>query len=351
MSLSLVAGVRAQAPNKTIRVATRVIAPFVIQENDQLTGFSMDLWRGIATELKVQDTITPQPTVKDLLAYIRAGKADLGISAISITAEREREFDFSQPMFESGLQILVPSQGTGGNSALAQAKAFLFSAQFLQLMAVIALLTLIPAHIIWFLERRHPEGMISSKKYPEGMFQALWWAAGTVAAQADEMPKSPLGRLIALGMMFTSVLFIAYFTAATTTNLTVSQLQGSIQGPDDLPGKRVATVSSSTSEAYLKERHIKSQGFPQITDAYKALENRQVDAVVYDSPILLYYASQEGKGKVQVVGDVFRKEAYGIVFPANSTLRKPVSAALLALRESGEYDKIYNKWFGGETAE
>ena len=35
--------------------------------------------------------------------------ADLAIAAISITAERERRFDFSQPMFDAGLQILVSS--------------------------------------------------------------------------------------------------------------------------------------------------------------------------------------------------------------------------------------------------
>ena len=63
--------------------------------------------------------------------------------------------------------------------------------------------------------------------------------------------------------------------------------------------------------------------------------------------VLLYFASHEGKGKVQVVGPIFRKENYGIVFPDKSPLRKRVNEALLKLSENGTYDQLYKKWFGG----
>ena len=49
-----------------------------------------------------------------------------------------------------------------------------------------------------------------------------------------------------------------------------------------------------------------------------------------------------------VVGPVFRKENYGIVFPNESPLRKRVNEALLRLRENGTYDRLLTKWFGGE---
>jgi polar amino acid transport system substrate-binding protein len=44
---------------------------------------------------------------------------------------------------------------------------------------------------------------------------------------------------------------------------------------------------------------------------------------------------------------MFRKENYGIVFPSNSPLRKRINEALLKLKESGAYDQLYVKWFGG----
>ena len=70
-----------------------------------------------------------------------------------------------------------------------------------------------------------------------------------------------------------------------------------------------------------------------------------MDAVVFDAPVLLFYAAREGKGRVQLVGPTFRKEDYGIAFPRNSPLRKQVNVALLALREDGTYQRLYDKWF------
>lgn len=78
-----------------------------------------------------------------------------------------------------------------------------------------------------------------------------------------------------------------------------------------------------------------------------ALAQGQADALVYDAPVLLYYAAHEGKGKVQVVGSIFHREDYGIVFPSGSAYRKLVNEALLKMKENGTYDQLYKKWFGG----
>lgn len=41
----------------------------------------------------------------------------------------------------------------------------------------------------------------------------------------------------------------------------------------------------------------------------------------------------------------FRKEDYGIAFQPNSPLRKQLNNALLALRDDGTFQQVYNKWF------
>jgi polar amino acid transport system substrate-binding protein len=161
------------------------------------------------------------------------------------------------------------------------------------------------------------------------------------------MPRAALARVVAVFWMFASVVFIAYFTAAVTSNLTLQQLRGDINGPEDLPGKKVASVKGSTSVEYLRQHNAEVEEFAKVEEAYQALQQGQVSAVVYDAPVLLYYASHEGKGKVQTVGAIFRKENYGIVFPDKSPLRKRVNEALLKLRENGAYDQLYTKWFGG----
>lgn len=76
--------------------------------------------------------------------------------------------------------------------------------------------------------------------------------------------------------------------------------------------------------------------------------NSDVDAVVYDAPILLYYAAHEGKSKVQLVGSIFRKENYAIALPNESPYRKDINSVLLLLQEKVIYQEIYDKWFGGK---
>jgi polar amino acid transport system substrate-binding protein len=147
--------------------------------------------------------------------------------------------------------------------------------------------------------------------------------------------------------MFASVVFIAYFTASVTSSLTLQQLRGDINGPEDLPGKRVASVQGSTSVEYLQAHHVGVTEYPSVEEIYQALQGGQVDAVVYDAPVLLYYASHDGNGKVQPVGSIFRRENYGVVFPTDSPYRKPVNEALLRIKETGVYDRLYQKWFGG----
>lgn len=337
----------AGAPSKHLRVATREIPPFVFRENAKLSGFSVDLWEGIAQEMQARSELVVYASLPDMIQAVKSGKADLGIAAVSITAERSAEFDFSQPMFDAGLQILVRDQ-PGGGSSVWGTLSLLFSSAVLPFVGAALLLVLIPAHLVWWSERRHPRGMIESRSYFPGIFEACWWAGATLATQADQMPRSALGRIFAILWMFTAVLFVAYFTATVTSSLTVQQLQGDIKGPDDLPGKQVATTTGSTSAAYLRQQNVQALEFPKIDQAYDALVKGDVDAVVFDSPVLLYYAARQGKGKVNIVGPVFRKESYGIVFPQNSPHLRPVNAALLRLKENGTYQKLYDQWFGGK---
>ena len=335
----------AQSQGETLRVATRLVKPFVFEEKGQLTGFSVELWNDIAKQINVKTGFEVKPTVKELLASVNAQEAQLGIAAISITAEREMQWDFSQPMFDAGLQILVSAQ-TSESGILTNIIAGVFSPAFWQLIGAILLAILIPAHIVWFFERRPVGGLLANKSYFPGIFEAAWWSLASLAAQADQMPKSAAARVAAVFWMFTSVVFLAYFTASVTSSLTLQQLRGDIKGPEDLPGKKVASVKGSTSVEYLRQRNAEVEEFTKVEEAYEALQHSQVSAVVYDAPVLLYYAAHEGKGKVQTVGSIFRKENYGIVFPDKSPLRKRVNEALLKLRENGTYDQLYAKWFG-----
>ena len=326
-----------------LKVITRVVPPFVLKDNEKYDGFSVELWQAIATQIKAGSHFVEKANIKEILAGVKSGEGDVAIAAISITSQREQEFDFSQPMFDSGLQIMVRTDNNGGFS-IGQVWKILSTGAMPFLLGLMAALIIVPAHLVWYAERRGESHFISQKYFP-GIWQAAWWSIGAVAGQQPDSPASNWGRILAAMAILVSMVFMSYFQATITSALTIQTLKGDINGPEDLAGRKVGTTTGSTAAGYLKALDVTATEFSKITEALAALENKQLDAVVFDSPVLLYYAATQGRNKVQIVGPMLRKENYGILFPRGSTLRKPVNEALLTLRENGTYDALYAKWF------
>jgi polar amino acid transport system substrate-binding protein len=86
--------------------------------------------------------------------------------------------------------------------------------------------------------------------------------------------------------------------------------------------------------------------FDALDDVFKALEARELDAVVHDAPVLAYYANTRGRGEVRLVGSVLRPEKYGVALQAGSPLRERFDRELLRMREDGRYEELYRRWFG-----
>jgi polar amino acid transport system substrate-binding protein len=334
---------QAMQQDKPLRVATKPLEPFVIKRGDRWAGFSIDLWDKIAQQLDWKYEWVEVKTVTDQLAAVQAGSADLAMAGISITSEREAVVDFSHPYFNSGLQIMVPTRAN--HSALGVLTAYL-SPALLEILGLALVFLIVMAHLVWLVERGHNPEM--PRTYLAGIWEAAWWALGTVGTLEygdKSKPRTVWRRLFAMAWIALSIILIAQFTAAITASLTVQQLAGSINGPDDLPGKSIATVRGSTAAQYLDMQQIGYVSVEKIEDAYDLLATGNAQAVVYDAPVLLYYAANKGKGRVQMVGPIFEEETYGIALPTGSPLRKPINGILLKLKQDGVYQEIYDKWF------
>ena len=339
----------ATAATRPLTVLTKPIAPFVIaRENGNVSGFSVDLWEALARHLGLSFRWKMRPDLQTLLDDITAGRGDVAIAAITITAERERRMDFSHPFFRSGLQIMVRDEPAGLLRQTRDVLTRLASSASLRLaLYFLLVLVLVAAHLIWLVERRHNSDFHES--YLRGLWDGIYWTLVTISTvgYGDKCPRTQPGRSITLVLIIVGYMAYAWFTASIAAALTVNELQSSITGPGDLPGRRVATVASSTSEQFLRRLPgVEVLAVPRMEDAYDLLEGGRVDAVVYDFPALRQHALGAGQGKVRIVGPVFQHEPYGIAFPPGSPLREAVNRALLEMTENGEYDRIYTKWFG-----
>ena len=102
----------AQTTPPTIRVATFVLPPYVMMQDKQLTGFSIDLWNAIARHMNVRTDYRVTPDVNALLAAIRSKTVDVGASGVFITAERDQYADFSVSILNAGMQVMVRESGS-----------------------------------------------------------------------------------------------------------------------------------------------------------------------------------------------------------------------------------------------
>jgi polar amino acid transport system substrate-binding protein len=331
-----------------LHVAAVIAPPFVMEQDGSLTGFSIDLWNAISARMQRTTTFELEPDVGAVEEAMRTKKADLTVMPLFITAARDAEFDFSLPIMEAGVQVMVRDTRHGAqiDNPLRDMLRLLVSRTTLLWLGMAVLLALIPTHLIWLFERRRDKGTAWNGKYFPGIFEAAYWSLSTLTTQAEGMPKHWVARAFSIVWMFAGVVFVASYTAQLTTAMTVEQIRGAIQGPGDLPGKPVGTLAQTLAVNYLREHHAELQEFPSVDQLFKALLDKKVDAAFTAAPLLRYYAAHAGKGQVRLVGPEINIAPASIMVQLNSPLRKQIDLALLTLREDGTYQKLYDKWFG-----
>ncbi len=317
-------------------VGTKPAAPFALRtEEGKWTGISIELWRRIAEELELNYEFR-ETDLDGLLTGLTDGTLNASVAALTVTADREARIDFTHPFYTTGLAIAVPPREGGGWLRVAER---FFSLEFLTVIVSLALLLLICGALVWFFERRrNPEQFGGG--FLRGVGAGFWWSAVTMTTvgYGDKAPVTPGGRLVALVWMFVAIIIISSFTAAITSSLTVGTLGSRIEGPQDLARVSVATVPRSTSAAYLENRGIAFGSRNSPEEALRALIAGEVEAVVYDAPLLQYLSrSQDWQGRVHILPGTFARQDYAIGLAPESPLREQINRALL--------ENINSRWW------
>ncbi len=340
-------GTAQDTPQTKLTVAIKEFEPMVIQQDDGYSGFTIDLWSEIARRMEVDYQFIAVETSDDQLNAIAHSDADIALGGIAVTRDREENFDFSYPYFAAGLRIMIPAEAPIDISALI---TNFFSPLVVQILGILLVTVLLAAHIIWFVERsNNPDHFPVS--YFAGIWESIWWAAVTVTTvgYGDRTPRGVIGRIFGLLWMIAGLFLLTYFTASVTSTLTLRELRGAINDITDLPGKRIVTVQDSTSADYLQTRNLHPILVADFETAYTMLNKGRADAVVYDSPVVDYYATTEGKGFVQVIDKLFDREDYAVATPTDSPYREAITRAILETIEDGSYNTIYQRWFDSQN--
>ena len=125
-----------------------------------------------------------------------------------------------------------------------------------------------------------------------------------------------------------------------------------ITGPDDLAGKKVGVQLGTTGDIWLTEKtKAEVVRYDENTLAFQALAAGDVDAAVADGPTVIAIIQANPEMKLKVLPGVYTEEQYGIaVRKDRPEVLAAINKGLAAVKASGKYDEIYNKWFGVPAA-
>jgi glutamate transport system substrate-binding protein len=133
----------------------------------------------------------------------------------------------------------------------------------------------------------------------------------------------------------------------TGQQLLVKKDDSSINGPTDLKGKKVCSVTGSTSIATVEEKYgANPVPFGTYTECVNQLTGGSVDAVTTDGAILLGYAAKQ-PDKLKVVGDAFSTENYGIgMKKGDTTFRNWLNDQIEASFDDGTWKTSFDETLG-----
>ncbi|MBO8162679.1 MAG: transporter substrate-binding domain-containing protein [Brevibacillus sp.] len=127
----------------------------------------------------------------------------------------------------------------------------------------------------------------------------------------------------------------------------VSQDNQEITSADDLKGKRIGVVVSSTFEQVAKEYTDKVEAYDSdVTALQELLVEGRLDAVITDE-LVGKYAITKNNLPIKAVGEPLYLDQMGIpVKKGNQALLEKLNKALEEIKADGTYEQISKKYFG-----
>ncbi|MDF7640976.1 glutamate ABC transporter substrate-binding protein [Bifidobacterium sp. ESL0784] len=134
-----------------------------------------------------------------------------------------------------------------------------------------------------------------------------------------------------------------YFVAGQ--DLMVRKDDHDITGPDSLNGKRLCSVTGSTSAEVVKQKFsskVQLMEQPGYAECATALFSGIVDAVTTDDIILAGLASN-ARGRLRLIGKPFTQEYYGVgVKKGDIKFAKKIDKAIAQMEKDGSWQRYIN---------
>ena len=334
-------------PHAHLVVGITDLPPWSIPPNVETpywSGLASLVWKQVATTLKIDYEIRVLG-YKELTDALADGSVDLGITGMPIVPESLARFSMTPPFDESGVSIATHARR---NLPVVAVIRRILAPEVSVWLLMLLLLAFGFAAFFWFAERgRNP----SIERSPiRGIAESTWWSLSTLSTvgYGDRVPVTRGGRVIGIAWMIFGFLLMTVSAGVITSVLTVDRLDPAVAGPSQLPKVRVGVVRDSSGERYVQRANIEARRFETVEDAYAALEEGELDAVVGATTSLDYLAEQTPRRAIAVLPQPLVRDfvGFGMRFGFDTALEKRVELEIVKAAQSGEYRAMRGAMLG-----
>lgn len=334
----------AQVEKDTLKVGYSPAAPFVLENEGNLEGLNVWLWKRVAKNLNMDYELIPMD-FSAMLDSVRSGGIDLSINPLTITSQRSREMEFTHSFFASNATIAVAEV-----SRFEKFRTYIvgfFNLNFLSGLLILLFIIFLFGVLGWYFERKaNPEVFRPGSK---GIWDGLWWSAVTLTTvgYGDKAPVTRSGKVVALALMFGGLLFISGLTASIASSLTVDQLTNNPDGFYEFKEREVGTITNSGTEIFLAEHFFKQvKTYPTVNPGLVELEAGIIEAFLYDEPILRYAIQKDSTlDHLEILPIKFDVQFYAFALPkTHIALEQAISQQILEIMETEEWDIVMNEY-------
>ncbi|XP_076245602.1 glutamate receptor ionotropic, kainate 2 [Calliopsis andreniformis] len=370
--------------NKTFIVLIAISHPYgmlkesadMMTGNDRYEGFGIDIIQELSKMLgfnytfEVQaDNVYGSYSKKSkkwtgMLGKIMAGEADLAITDLTITSEREGAVDFTMPFMNLGISILYRKPTKTPPSLFSFLSPFSSGVWLYMMGAYISVSVLLfVTGRICPAEWNNPYPCIEEPEELENQFtfkNSLWFTIGSIMQQGTEI--APIGhstRMIAVSWWFFCLIMVSSYTANLAAFLTVETLVSPFSNVDELAKKKTIKYGAKAGGAtfnYFKDSNYSTykemyeymlenadEVLPPDNDAGLKKVLREDYAFLMESSSIEYIV--ERYCNVTQVGGLLDAKGYGIAMKKHSPYRHALNTAVLKLQQSGLITELKTKWW------
>ncbi|XP_041793632.1 glutamate receptor ionotropic, delta-2 [Chelmon rostratus] len=363
-----------------LRVVTVLEEPFVMVSENVLgkpkkyQGYSIDVLDALSNYLGFKYEIYVAPDHKygslqpdgqwnGLMGELVFKRADVGLSALTITPERESVVDFTTRYMDYSVGVLL-------RKAERTVDMFACLAPFdLSLWACIAGTVLLIGILVyllnWLNPPRLPMGSVSSTT----LYNSMWFVYGSFVQQGGEVPYTTLATRMMMGVwwMF-ALIVISSYTANLAAFLTITRIENSIQSLQDLSKQTELPYGTVLDSAVYDQVRSKAMNpferDPMYSQMWRMINRtgggdnnveeskegiRKVKygrfGFVWDAAVLEYVANNDEDCSFYTVSNNAPDRGYGIAMQHGSPYRDIFSQRILELQQNGDMDILKLKWW------